>query len=112
VVVDPNNTNNEPSDDRENNTEKFRFTYSGGTSGSPPDPDSNCIICPILDDGFSLQAKLPNGYSVDIYDLTGTKLLTKTISSEEEEKNILTDLPKQQIYILKSEKGTKKVFNQ
>ncbi len=77
-----------------------------------------CTICPDPgptpigggDFGFQSKARMPNeSYNLEIYDLTGKNILTKKVSSKNEENTIIGELPKK-IYILKTKNGIRKVY--
>ncbi|MEE1962557.1 hypothetical protein V1387_07685 [Allomuricauda taeanensis] len=83
----------------------IRIEYRNNSSG-------DCIICPVPIEDFEAQSKtksVTSPYSVDVYDLSGNKIATKTFVSRDEEESYLNSLPKQ-IYIINSPIGSRKIY--
>ena len=76
----------------------FRVEYKDNTS-------SGCTICPKPIENFPSR---PNPYQVEIFDFTGTKIITKKVSTKAEEDKLIDNLPKK-LYIVKNKYGTRKV---
>ncbi|MEM7557307.1 MAG: T9SS type A sorting domain-containing protein [Cyanobacteria bacterium P01_A01_bin.84] len=103
----------------------YKFSDDDGRGGSPI-----CPICPDpIDDGeedgddgppdnrikdvpdYLLKSNTrDSSYKISIFDLTGQKILTATVSNKEEENLIIADLPKK-IYIIKTKNGDRKIQN-
>jgi hypothetical protein len=81
---------------------EYRDNSSGGCIFCPPSPYQGIqtLSNPTTD---------LSPYSVDIYDMSGNKIITKTFSTKEQEDDYLNSLPKK-IYVVKSKFGTRKVY--
>tara|TARA_R110000764_G_C11029474_1_gene385430 strand:- start:24014 stop:25144 length:1131 start_codon:yes stop_codon:yes gene_type:complete len=84
----------------------IRIEYRDNSSGG-------CVFCPPSPiEGFQAQSNsnsISSPYTVDIYNMSGSKVITKTFATEDEEEDYLNSLPKN-IYIVKSKFGTRKVY--
>ncbi|MEM1337718.1 MAG: CARDB domain-containing protein [Bacteroidota bacterium] len=106
IVVDDNDLVDE-GDNEDNNVAPIRLRISSSAGKGP-------IITPIVP--FALRADL-NGfglspldaYNIEVFDLSGQQVLSKTVTSPYEENSEVYQL-NSGIYIIKSEKGTRKVY--
>lgn len=87
----------------------FRVEFRNNTSGG----GGGCIICPVpIEDDFRLTYDLNQTlepYQIDIYNMSGSKVTSSTVTSKQQENELIADLPKA-IYVIKSKNGTRKVY--
>ncbi|MGB5821508.1 MAG: CARDB domain-containing protein [Saonia sp.] len=104
IQVDQTNTNDESNES--DNIKKFKFTYSA-SAGNPGDPGGGtCTICP-----QPIDEQIAQPYLIEIFNFSGQKILSQRVNDGTEEKQIISTLPRGDLYIVKSKNGDRKVSN-